>query len=187
MTLKPHRARLMSICARASDAAHHVSSSSTLSLLASATPGCQGHRSADSIVDGSAVYALDATPSGPVAKQARQRIKRAPTATLAGISPGFAVLRGSAPGDDEVATADLVAGSEGREGGLGADLLVNKEEVADQQGGNHGFGGDAERLRDESDNEERHRDDVQERLKSLQEAVLWNGSWRRGGDAPDVG
>ena len=42
---------------RASDAAPHVSSSSTLSLLASVTPWLPGSRSANSTVDGSAAYA----------------------------------------------------------------------------------------------------------------------------------
>ena len=50
---------------RASAAARRVSSSSTLSPPASVPPGCQGVRSADSNVDGSALCAITCCPQSP--------------------------------------------------------------------------------------------------------------------------
>ena len=76
--------------------------------------------------------------------------------------------------DYEVAAMDLVGRGEGRKCRLGADLLVDEQKVTGE-GGEHGFGGDPERLSDKGDDEQRYRDDVEERLERLQKSMLREG------------
>jgi hypothetical protein len=75
--------------------------------------------------------------------------------------------------DDHVAAMDRGGGKEraGAVGGCG--LFVDQEEVADEEGGLHGFGWDAEGLHAEGDDEDRHHDEVEERLQSSEDAGLF--------------
>ena len=75
--------------------------------------------------------------------------------------------------DDDVAAMDGGGGKEraGAVGGRG--LLVDQEEVSDEEGGLHGFGWDAEGLHAEGDDEDRHHDEVEERLQSGEDAGLF--------------
>ncbi len=54
----------------------------------------------------------------------------------------------------------------------GSGLLVDEEEVADEEGGLHRLGGDAEGLRAEGDDEDRDDDEVEERLHRGEKAGL---------------
>jgi hypothetical protein len=69
--------------------------------------------------------------------------------------------------DDDVAAVDRGRGEEA-EGTVRCagrcELFVDEEEVADEEGGLHGFRGDAEGLRAERDDEDRDDDEVKERL-----------------------
>ena len=51
-------------------------------------------------------------------------------------------------------------------------MLVDEEEVADEEGGLHRFGGDAEGLGTEGDDEDRDDDEVEEGLKRGENAGL---------------
>lgn len=72
--------------------------------------------------------------------------------------------------DDDIATVDGCGGEEsaGTVGGCG--LLVDEEEVADEKRGLHGFGGDAEGLHAEGDDEDGDDDEVQKGLECGEDA-----------------
>lgn len=72
--------------------------------------------------------------------------------------------------DDDVAAVNGGSGKEGA-GAVGCHgLLVDEEEVADEEGGLHGFGGDAEGLYAEGNDEDGNDDEVQKRLEGGEDA-----------------
>ena len=80
--------------------------------------------------------------------------------------------------DDDVAAMDGGGGEEA--GGAvceleAAVLFVDEEEVADEEGGLHRLGGDAEGLGGEGDDEDRDDDEVEERLERGEDAGLCGG------------
>jgi hypothetical protein len=99
--------------------------------------------------------------------------------------------------DGEVEDDDLSAmdGGWGKNSGAlveAESLLGDEEEVADEEGGLHGAGGDAEGLDDEGEDEAGDDDDVEERLDGREKPVvlmarmdadgaLWSRG-RRGGE-----
>ncbi len=75
--------------------------------------------------------------------------------------------------DDDVAAMDGRGGKESASAVGGCGLLVDEQEVADEEGGLHGFGGDAEGLHAEGDDEDRNHDEIEERLQSGEDAGLF--------------
>ena len=72
--------------------------------------------------------------------------------------------------DDDVAAVDGNCGKERAGTVWGGGLLVDEEEVAYKEGGLHRFGGDAERLNAEGDDEDGDDDEVQKGLKRDEDA-----------------
>ncbi len=78
--------------------------------------------------------------------------------------------------DDDVAAVDGGGGKEGACAVGGCGLLVDEEEVADEEGGLHGFGWDAEGLHAEGDDEDGYNDEVEQGLEGGGDAgsvVVW--------------
>jgi hypothetical protein len=92
--------------------------------------------------------------------------------------------------DDDVAAGDSLSRHE-KSGIGGVDLLVNQEEVADEEGGLHALGWDAEGLEGEGHDEERDDQNVEQRLDGREDAYgmevlgrfgwserqLWSRAW----------
>ena len=72
--------------------------------------------------------------------------------------------------DDDIAAMDGGGGEEAACAVGGCSLLVDEEEVADEEGGLHGFGGDAEGLHAEGDDEDGDDDEVEEGLEGGEDA-----------------
>jgi hypothetical protein len=85
--------------------------------------------------------------------------------------------------DDDVAAMDGCGGKEGACAIGSGSLLVDEEKVAYEEGGLHGFRGDAEGLDAEGDDEDRDNDEVEEGLERGEDPglLMMNGVAGRAG------